>query len=237
MLIKNYVYAVIIILFVFLFLFFFWTIKNKNKYIGKWINIVSISYILYLLGIIPFSLYMGFPINFGMIIFYLLIVISLLGYSLIIFINIKRKNIYKKLNKKFLIIPIVLIIVPILIILISTFRNIYTINNSDIVIVYELNGEGTVESVGYVGYAIKDQKCIEFDLGIVDGGKRINKFVSKSAIKIKNPSEFGYTIYFNQDLSLSKTMIYKNNKKICEIENNEYYDSNSFKVGYYLKKD
>ena len=118
----------------------------------------------------------------------------------------------------------------------SLLKEYYLIINSDIVLVYESNGNGGIGNSNYFAYAINENYCKEISLGIAIGDYSLVEYLPKNSKKIDNIENINdYNISF--DSNEKYITIYKNNKLIHKKQINPNYYNISFDGGFYIKNN
>lgn len=159
-------------------------------------------------------------------------------YIVSIIINcIKRKKSDINIkSKKILITTIVLLILPILFLSTKILKYLYVINDSNLLLIYESDGNGSIGDGDTFAYAISDDSCKQFDLGIATGGFYLPEFLKKDVIEINDDADISkvtnYDITFNDD----NIFVYENDKLICKINVSRKYFNNEFETAFYIKK-
>lgn len=237
LLIKNSIHCIALLLSLFSIVSLIYSIKNKNQYICKNIILVSVSYVLYLIVDLCMIDFLSIPIGLELLFIYLFAFISGILYIISIILNlIKRKKLegYSK-KKSVLISTIILLLLPILFLSINILKNKYLINNSNLIMVYKSHGNGGIGDEDTFAYAIGENFCKQFDLGIDTGGYHLKEFLPKNAVEVKDINDItnitNYKIVFNEDDS---AFVYKNNKQICKINNKSHYFNIDFEKGFYF---
>lgn len=236
MLIKNYIYCISIILSLLSIIYLIWSIKNKNKYICNWIIIVNTTYILYLIINLFIRDILYIPVGFEVLIMYLIEFISgILCISSIVINLIKKQKLrHTQKSTNVMLMAIFSVLLPAILLSASIIRNKILINNSDLILVYESNGNGKFDNKTFA-YAVGENFCEQFDLGIEIGGHNLEKFLPANAVEINNPKDIDYEIVFNESWEDNSISVYKNNEKICKTKNESHYFNIDFEKGFYLK--
>lgn len=239
MLIKNCIYCIAFLLSLFSTVSLMYSIKNNNKYICKNIIVVSILYIVYLIVNLSMINVLYIPVGLEVLCVYFLEAIAGILYLTAIVLNsikIKKLEICT-IKKGVSAATTILIILPILFFSINVLKDKYLIDNSNLLVVYYSSGNGGVGSGETFAYAIGENFCEQFDLGIDIDGYYLKKFLPKGALEIIDVNDIydvtNYKIVFKQDGS---TLVYKNNKKICKIDNKSHYFNIDFEKAFYIKK-
>ena len=185
MLVKQIVYFLCLFIFFNSIIIWSYAKKNKNKRVCKYIMVLSIIHIIYLI------LDIGF---------------------LIISIIISNKKIDKldtmETSKKDKIILLLLIIGPVVIFSFSYFREMYYINNSELVLVCTFGENFSEEDTAY---AINDNYCKEISIGTDFRGYEMEKHLPKEFNKLN------YSwVTDSVEIADNKIVIYRNHEVIYE---------------------
>ena len=234
MLIKDCIYYIAILLSLCAIPILLCSIKNKNRNICKGIISINIIYIIYLfidLAIVPSIL--SIEIGFEILLLYLLALVSSVLYIISIILcltKMRKTQIYEKSNKT-IVAVIVLLVLPILFFSLTFFREKFLINNSDLILVYYSGGNGGFGDGETFAYAISENYCEQFSLGIDFHGYSIEKFLPKTATEIKNIEDMrDYEITLNND----NILIYKGKKSIHKKQYKSNYFNIEFERGFYI---
>ena len=203
-----------------------YSIVNKEKYVLKSMLIISMMYIIYLIVGIYLINYLHVYYGLEIIYVYMFIIGGLVLYGISIIINlvkfkkIKKESSYKKKLVMTLIV-LLLLISPVLTIYFKLLHDKNIISNSNLILVYSSDGNGGFGDSDTFAYAIGDNYCTEFDLGIDLDGYYLKEFLPAN---IEEVNEMGmYKTKFNESWEDNSVVIYKNDKFICEIKNKEHY--------------
>ena len=238
MLVRTCIYFVSFLLSIFSIFMLIWSIKNTNKYICKKNILVSIIYILYLIFDLFLIGLLCVPVGLEVFLPIMLSLVAAVLYIVSIIINcIKRKKSDINIkSKKILITTIVLLILPILFLSTKILKYLYVINDSNLLLIYESDGNGSIGDGDTFAYAISDDSCKQFDLGIATGGFYLPEFLKKDVIEINDDADISkvtnYDITFNDD----NIFVYENDKLICKINVSRKYFNNEFETAFYIKK-
>jgi len=236
LLIRNCVYCLVIIISFFSVVSLKYS-SNNNKFICEKINIINKFYIYFLICNLIILNVLYIPTGLEMIYIYPVVFVAIILYLLSNSLNFKK---YEKLqlnekNKKITFLTIGLILLPVLSLSLTVFINFYLVNNSELIVVYESDGNGGFGSGDTFAYAISKNFCSQFDLGIDFKGYDLKKFLPKNAIEIHELDDVvaltNYKIIFNED---DNVFVYKDNKQICKINNKSRYFNIDFETGFYL---
>lgn len=223
---RTCYYLLTIFICVFSLITLIYSIVNKEKYVLKSMLIISIMYIIYLIVGIYLINYLHVYYGLEIIYVYMFIIGGLVLYGISIIINLVKFEKIKKesSDKKKLVmtlIVLVLLISPVLTIYFKLLHDKKIISNSNLILVYSSDGNGGFGDSDTFAYAIADNYCTEFDLGIDLDGYYLKEFLPAN---IEEVNEMGmYKTKFNESWEDNSVMIYKNNKFICKIKNKEHY--------------
>lgn len=207
MLVKQVIYILCLLIFLVSIINLIYSIINKNKDVSKYIIVLSIIFILYSIvdiSILPSIL--SLSIGFELLIFY---GISAISRILLIVSIIVAKIKSKKLNNigESIVCKIVfgvLALFPILMFGLSYFREIFSINNSKLIL---LCSEGEEFTKNYYAYAISDNYIKKISVGVDFSGYDMKKYLPSDFY------EFNYTwITDNIEISNNKITISRNNE-------------------------
>ena len=235
MLIKECIYLIEIFLCYFSVAVLIYSIKNKNKYICKNIILISAIYIIYMFESYFVIYFCKISVGLEVVILYFFEFIAGVIYFISIIINIikaKKSQLYERKNIV-TILAILLIILPVMFISIKILQYSKLINNSNLVLVYSSEGNGGFGDYQTFAYAIGDDYCKEFDLGIEIEGYYLKEFLPKKSIEITDINDnTDYEVSFNDN----SIVVYKNNKLVCNQKNSSYYSNINFEKGFYIKR-
>ena len=240
MLIKNCIYFIIIVISLCSIPILIYSIENKNKRNCKSIKIINIFYMAYLIlsiVVIPdvLRLDIGFEILFLAFITLSAIIIYIIS-TIICSKNIKKNKEVISFSKKSVLVTLLLIILPVLLFSCSLLKEYYLIKNSDLVLVYESNGNGGISDSKKFAYAINENYIKEISLGIGVGNYSLERYLPKKAKKIDNiESVNNYKIFL--DSKEKYITIYKNNKLIHKKRINSNYSNIDFDGGFYINNN
>lgn len=235
MLIKLCVYIVSLVLSMSSVLVLIYSIKNKEKKMCKSVILISSVYIAYLianLGVLGI-----FNVPYGLEILYISLLVFIGGilYIAAIVVSVKKRKrlLDNREEKKPMVVAVVLLMLPLLVTSMGVLRNIYLIDNADLIMVYYSHGNGGIGDGDYFAYAININSCSQFDLGIDIGGHDLKKHLSKNAIQIKDEKDTkGYSVTLNDD----RIVVYDGSKKVCEKEFISRYSNIDFERGFYINR-
>ena len=147
-------------------------------------------------------------------------------------------------NKHFAFAAKLVILIPILIFSFVFFKELYLIRNSDLILIYTSRGNGGLGDSHSFAFAVNDQYCESFDIGVDFGGYKIEKSLPKGMIKSDSEYEYvnergkqsinvnDYYIEIN-DFYTHNLVIYKNNELLHQINyNNNYFNIDCKNVFY-----
>lgn len=211
MLVKQIVYFLCLFIFFNSIIIWSYAKKNKNKRVCKYIMVLSIIHIIYLIldiGFLPLQL--NLSIEFEILLYRGLLLITII--LLIISIIISNKKIDKldtmETSKKDKIILLLLIIGPVVIFSFSYFREMYYINNSELVLVCTFGENFSEEDTAY---AINDNYCKEISIGTDFRGYEMEKHLPKEFNKLN------YSwVTDSVEIADNKIVIYRNHEVIYE---------------------
>ena len=221
MLMKNCIYGLSKFILLLSIILFIYSIINKNKKVCKKIILVNSIYFLYVVAIVFITFYYELPFGLEVLFFYLIWIISIILCIISTIINIvkAKKTNSDEFNKKLSILFNTLILIPLVIITTSIIYNKHLINNSDLLLVYYSAGNGGFDGSTFA-YAVNNNSCKEFDMGIDLEGYYLNKYIPFYFAEVeKNNNLNGYKVKEKDDI----IHIYKNNKLICKVNNNREY--------------
>lgn len=179
MLVEQIVYFLCLFMFLISIITLIYVKKNKKKDVCKYINALSVVYIIFLiLDIEVLPLYLNLSISFEIFFYRAVLIIAIVLF--IISIIISNKNLKKLDNadnsKKDKIILLLLIVLPIIIFSFSYCKEMYYINNSELILVCT-SGENFSEE--NFAYAINDNYCKEISIGTNFRGYKMEKHLPK----------------------------------------------------------
>ncbi len=238
MLLKNCIYFIIIMVSLLSIPILIYSIKNKKN--CKCIKIINFFYITYLiLNIVVIPNVLSVDIGPEILFLALISLIAIIIYIVSIIIcskKIKKGNEMISFSKKSILVILLFIILPILLLSCSLFREYYLIINSDLVLVYKSNGNGGIGDSHNFAYAINENYFKEISLGIATGDYSLAKYLPKKSKKIDNIENIN-----NYNVSLDNNekyiTIYKNNKLIHRKQINPNYYNISFDGGFYINNN
>ena len=211
MLVKQIVYFLCIFIFLTSIITLIYAKKNKKRNVCKYIIVLSIIYIIFLILDIDFlPLYLNLSVGLELLFYRAFSFIAIILFILSIVIS-NRKS--KKLecvenSKKYKIILWLLIILPVIIFSFSYFREMYYINNSELILVCT-SGENFSEED--FAYAINDNYCKKISIGTDFRGYKMERHL---------PKEFNELNYaWSRDkveIDDNKIVIYRNDEVIYE---------------------
>lgn len=234
MLIRNSIYCLAILLSLLSIPTLIYSIKNKDKNICKGLICISIICIIYLLIDLSLLGILHLQYSFEIFLICLFALIATLLSITSLVLNFKKvKNLQADAKpQKIITIIIILIILPILFLSPSILRDKYLINNSDLILVYHSSGNGGIGDGQTFAYAIGDEFCEQFELGINLDGYYLKKFLPKNATEITDihTNIENYEIIFNDN----SILVYKDQKYICEKKHNSDYFNVSYEKTFYI---
>ena len=242
MFVKDCFYIGLSIIMVLSTVFLILSIVSKNKTALKWIMVDSIVYMVYIVAIIFITPKFYFPIGFEILIFIIWGILSELVYLISMIISIVKicssKYIDNRKNNIYMTLSIILFVLPIFIVLTAVGYNMYTINSSDLIVVYEAHNGNTIGSAQERGIAVKGNKCTMFDIGVSTGGYHLNNFLFKNMKEINDLQKIGYNVYFGYNSVKNNTdaAVYKNDERICAVSYTGHDYDIDISTGYYIEK-
>ena len=242
MLIKNLINVMVFIISVFSILNLIYSIKNKNKYICKNIIVVSSFYIIYLILLFIIENLLSLPIGLEILYFMVMLVVAVLLYIIAIVLNVKKmkKTDINIKAKKYLFVTLLLILLPVLVVSAKILKDVHMLNSSNLIVIYESDGNGGLGDGTTFAYAIGDDFCKEFDLAIDIGGLYLVDFLKKEPVVIDDENEISdmtdYVISFDEFAEDDNFFVYKNDKVVCEIDVNSKYFNIDFEKAYYIAR-
>ena len=132
----------------------------------------------------------------------------------------------------------IVVFLPIIFLLVNVFRTISLFNNSDLILVYYSRGNGGFGDGDKFGYAIGENYCEQFDLGISVSGYDLKKYLPEKVEEIttdENLKEF--EISFNTSWNDNSIIVYKDGKEFCKTKNKSHYSNIEFERGFYINND
>ena len=241
MLIKYRIYIVALFLILFSIPVMLISILNKNPNVAMKMIILIIICLAYLfIDILVLGPVLSVGLDFILILFYLAGVVSGAVYLISIVINIVKKIKYSGqlengsgFDKACNIIIALVIIFPIVFISSRVIRDLVVVKNSDMILILYSSGNGTLGSGEDFAYAVKGDKCRQFDLCI---DYNIEKILPDDFEKFgsRGDEDFagGYKVYVKN----SEIRIWNGEKKIFEYDHpiGRYYNI-SLKEAYIKK--
>lgn len=239
MLLKNCIYCIGIILCLLSIPTLVYTIKNKDRGISKGIICIDIISIVYLFIDLCMPSILSINIGLEILILYLFALISGILYIISFIINlvkIKKSQISpNKNNRGIKTAVIILLILPVLFLSTNIFRHKYLINNSELIVVYRSAGNGGFGDSDYFGYAISEDFCKQFDLGVDFNGYRLDEFLPKNAIEIKDINDIkDYKLTLDTDLEKDSISVYKDDELIHQVKHKSHYFNINFERAFYI---
>ena len=109
-------------------------------------------------------------------------------------------------------------------------------NSSNLIVVYESEGNRGFGDYEEFAYAIGENFCEQFDLGIRYEGSYLKKYLPRTAVEKTNINDISdYKITFNESWEDNSITVYKGSKKVCEKKNKSHYFNIEFKKAFYIK--
>ena len=210
-----------------------YSIVNKNKFVSKLLLFFSIIYIVHFLYFLLIDVW-RVPTGFELIFIFILAIGAFVIYIISIIVDIV-KIIKSKINFvsiKHVIFMISLILLPTIILFSCFFVEKVRLANSDFIVVYESDGNGGFADSDTFAYAITDDKCFKFDLGIQLGGSYLKKFLPDKFEEFEfhsyDEKDFvvgSYTVpLYDYNESEEDLFIYKDGKEVCKIDTDMYFN-------------
>lgn len=229
---KYLIYFILCFISFMSFVTLIYSIVNKNKYVSKLIIPFIIIYVLYYLGVMLVWDAWYIPIGLEILFIYMFMVGAIVIYVISIIVNIVKiikSNVNEK-STRHLTIMICLLIFPIVLLFANYIIVKGTIADSDLYLVYESSGNGGIGDGDTFAYAIKDDECIQFDLGIGIGGAYLKDFISSEYedIEFDLPDDSSYIVLDEYSILYDDYTddgyIYKDGEKVCKIDTDKYYN-------------
>jgi amino acid transporter len=185
--------------------------KNKKRNVCKYIIVLSIIYIIFLILDIDFlPLHLNLSIGFEILFYraFLFMAIILFIFSIVISNKKLKKLEVIENSKKDKIILLLLIIFPVIVFSFAYFREMYYINNSELILVCT-SGENFSEED--FAYAINDNYCKEISIGTDFRGYKMERYLPKEF------NELNYSWLTDKvEIDNNKIVIYRNDEVIYE---------------------
>ena len=167
------------------------SLSNKYKNICKNLIFISVMYVIYMILEFLIILILNIEVGLEIVIYYFWFFIACL---LNIVSIIKNKVKLKKLTKnnqsnKISKIKRLIIILPLLILSILIFRDMYFINNSRLILVLHSDGNGGFGDSENFAYAIGDDYCKQVDIG---SSYDMENYILKNKTEIYNVEDIKY---------------------------------------------
>lgn len=238
MLIKNSIYIVALFLDIVSVICLVLSIKTKNKFMFKNIIIASgVNLIYSILNLCMIGI-LSIPIGFELLTIGALSFISGLLYILAIFISVlkRNKNSYFKSYKKIFISMIAVLALPLFFFMTNLLSTKLTMKTSELIVIFDSDGNGGIGDSDTFAYAIKENSCKQFDLGIDAYGADLKSNMPNDMIYIddiygiENSTE--YKLIINDDESM---YVYKNGNQVCELNKDSKYFNIEFNSSFYKK--
>ena len=212
MLVKEAVYILYLLIFVFSIFIIICSFKNKNKIVSKYIILLSIVYILYLIFNLSLPYIFDLDYSFEILFFNVISCISAFLFVISIIVSALKLKKLKVVGKslKYIISFVILILLPLLIIGFPYFREANYINNSKLILICSEGSE--FAEVDYA-YAISDNYTKKISIGADFRGIKMEKHLSKDFHKLN------YTwITDKVEINKDKIKITRNDETIYEIK-------------------
>ena len=231
MIIRDFVYNMPIIISIMGLLSIFFALKNNNKKNNKLIIIFNTINMIYLF-VISTLIHNLLPIiiNLGIIIIWLISIVGGILYIISTIICIVKR---KKLNEIFenrmiLKMFIIIILIPAVVFISFLCKEIYLINNSEIILSYHSRGNGGFGDSNDFAYAVSDKYCKEISIDVDLSYRYYNKmFLPDKLIEI-NENELhnkGIEVVIERENNKEYLYIYKNKKLVHKRKLNQSYSN------------
>lgn len=211
MLVKQIVYFLCLFICLTSITMLIYAKKNKKRNVCKYIIVLSIIYIIFLILDIEFlPLHLNLSVGFEILFYraFLFIAIILFIFSIVISNKKLKKLEVIENSKKDKIILLLLIIFPVIIFSFSYFREMYYINNSKLILVCTSSESFSEEDFAY---AINDNYCKVISIGTDFRGYEMERHLPKEFNKLN------YTWSTDKvEIDNNKIVIYINNEVIYE---------------------
>lgn len=212
-------------------------IKNKNKKNNKYIIIGNIINILYMF-IISILLYDTISIIVDIEIIFIWFVAlagGILSIISIIICIVKNKKLNNTSEKSKLWALLIFIFMPIIIFMLSFYRETYLMNHSKILLECHSSGNGGMLEGREFVYAINDKYCKEISIDLCMAGDWLLP-EKMQKLKENKLNEFGYKAVLKDDENnVDCIYIYKNDELIHKVQINLKYRNNDIKYIYYIE--
>lgn len=227
--IRDFVYNMPIIISIMGLLSIFFALKNNNKKNNKLIIIFNTINIIYLF-VISTLIHNLLPIivNLGIIIIWLISIVGGVLYIISTIICIVKRKKLKEIfeNRMILKMFIIIILIPAVVFISFLCKEIYLINNSEIILSYYSSGNGGFGDSNYFVYAVSDKYCKEISIDVDLSYGYYNKmFLPDKLIEI-NENELhnkGIEAVIERENNKEYLYIYKNKKLIHKRKLNQSY--------------
>ena len=229
MMIRDFVYNMPIIISIMGLLSIFFALKNNNKKNNKLIIIFNTIDIIYLF-VISTLIHNLLPIivNLGIIIIWLISIVGGILYIISTIICIVKRKKLKEIfeNRMILKMFIIIILIPAVVFISFLCKEIYLINNSEIILSYYSSGNGGFGDSNDFVYAVSDKYCKEISIDVDLSYVYYNKmFLPDKLIEI-NENELhnkGIEAVIERENNKEYLYIYKNKKLIHKRKLNQSY--------------
>lgn len=219
MIVKQILYILYIFICVNSIIMLNYAIKNEKKNVCKCIILLSAIYLIFLIYdinlIYIFELEMNILEVLALKVWFIVATIFIIS---IVISSTKLKWLKDYGNSiKCKIISLVLIIFPVVIVSFSYFREMYYINNSELILVYT-SGSNFDEST--FAYAINDEYCVEVSIGVGFRGYNMEKHLPEGFTKFNYNGGTDRVKFID-----NKVVVYRNDKVIYEGKINSKFPS------------
>lgn len=239
MLLKHCIYCIGVLFCLLSIPTLIYTVKNKDKGISKGIIVLDIISIAYLFIDLCMPSILSISIGLEILILYLFALISGILYIISFIINLvkirKAQTSASPKKRGIKIAVIMLLILPVLFLSANIFRHKYLIDNSELIVVYRSAGNGGIGDSDYFAYAISEDCCKQFDLGVDFNGYRLDEFLPKNATEIKDINDIkDYKLTLDTDLEKDSISVYKDDELIHQVKHKSHYFNINFERAFYI---
>lgn len=241
-LIKNCVYFFSILISLLSIFILVNSIRNKDKKECKMFVITSSIAIIYLflLNVVVLNA-LCVEYSLEVLLIALVAFIAVLLYIVSIVINLVRK---KKLNNldddesNLNAVLIALLIIPVLCVGICIFRDKYYLDNSELILVFDSDGNGGIGDGTTFGYAMNEKYIKRFEIGLDFGGYKLKNYISSDFVEVNEITKFGdyNVVCVPNQYCEDGFIIYKNGEQLFKIKYDDEFINNDFERAFYLNK-
>lgn len=233
MLLRTVVSALIYFITLMPFIIIFFVNKTNNKRFRKLLIYFSVIYALHYLLIPYLCDAWRIPIDSRILLLYGSIIIGIILYIILIAVNLYKfdKCLVYELEKKHVVIFICLIIMPSFVLCVTYLAQKVRLANSDLIVVYDSNGNGGLFDGDIFAFAINDDKCFRFDLGIDSWGGYLEEYLPDKFEEVHidyNSNSLiidQYIVPYYGSGSSDDFLIMKDNEVVCSLELPGYYNN------------